>query len=547
MKQSHPIESERQNNNRSDLTVNNASLVSQAFVDNRESTAVQRQLMAKMTRSPQAIAQRKLSEQMNNSPRMLAQRQQIAEMSGNAVQRVEGEEELLQGKFKTVQRVEEDEELLQGKFGVAQRVEEDELLQGQFAPIQRVEEDELLQGKFDTVQRVQEDELLQGKFDTAQLEQAPAEKVNNTGLPDNLKQGIENLSGISMNNVKVHYNSSKPAQLNALAYAQGTDIHLGAGQEKHLPHEAWHVVQQAQGRVKPTMQMKDGVPVNDDQGLESEADLMGAKAVAGVVQARQELGGLVEPDPLDFAVQLNKNKSVALGFTDLKNETYQQDDVLGRRPENDGQLAKFRDVTRSMGPEAMGINQQADPTGAIQPQFTDGIKKAMASAKIIKQNLAGFTPQQVQFAYNHKPALTQPEIDLLKHNHPDYAQTMMGGKIVEKDVTGKDGAEWFAMKDLLLDKDDPGKGPHPQVWEPWKAPISVWELSHHLHSASLFEKTEFEYFDTNYRYIRLIPPQQLTQMGISLNQADLMTDEELGVVPPESAFAKFSKKIKKWF
>ena len=104
-------------------------------------------------------------------------------------------------------------------------------------------------------------------------------KPNNTGLPDNLKTGIENLSGYSMDDVKVHYNSSKPAQLNAHAYAQGTDIHLASGQEKHLPHEAWHVVQQKQGRVKPTMQMKDKVNINDDAGLEKEADVMGAKAL----------------------------------------------------------------------------------------------------------------------------------------------------------------------------------------------------------------------------------------------------------------------------
>ena len=74
-------------------------------------------------------------------------------------------------------------------------------------------------------------------------------KANSTGLPDNLKSGIENLSGHSMDDVKVHYNSSQPAQLNAHAYAQGTNIHVAPGQEKHLPHEAWHVVQQAQGRV----------------------------------------------------------------------------------------------------------------------------------------------------------------------------------------------------------------------------------------------------------------------------------------------------------
>jgi hypothetical protein len=129
----------------------------------------------------------------------------------------------------------------------------------------------------------EEEELIQGKFATAQpqsqLQQAP--RVNNTGLPDQLKSGIESLSGLSMDHVRVHYNSAQPAQLNALAYAQGSDIHLAPGQERHLPHEAWHVVQQAQGRVRPTMQMKEGELVNDDVGLESEADVMGSKALEG--------------------------------------------------------------------------------------------------------------------------------------------------------------------------------------------------------------------------------------------------------------------------
>ncbi|MFZ9754052.1 MAG: DUF4157 domain-containing protein [Cyanobium sp.] len=107
-------------------------------------------------------------------------------------------------------------------------------------------------------------------------------KPNLTGLPDQLKSNIEALSGLSMDAVRVHYNSTKPAQLNALAYAQGTDIHLGPGQEQHLPHEAWHVVQQAQGRVRPTLQMAGGVAVNDDAGLEREADVLGRGVVGGV-------------------------------------------------------------------------------------------------------------------------------------------------------------------------------------------------------------------------------------------------------------------------
>ena len=114
-------------------------------------------------------------------------------------------------------------------------------------------------------------------------------KANNTGLPDNLKSGIENLSGHAMDDVKVHYNSDKPAQLNAHAYAQGSDIHIASGQEKHLPHEAWHVVQQKQGRVKPTMQMKGKVNVNDDAGLEKEADVMGAKAMQLKINIKDSL------------------------------------------------------------------------------------------------------------------------------------------------------------------------------------------------------------------------------------------------------------------
>ncbi|MFA0963567.1 DUF4157 domain-containing protein [Roseivirga sp. BDSF3-8] len=109
---------------------------------------------------------------------------------------------------------------------------------------------------------------------------APVQRQENkTGLPDQLKSGIENLSGYSMDDVKVHYNSSRPAQLQAHAYAQGTDIHMAPGQEQHLPHEAWHVVQQKQGRVQPTKQLKGKTAVNDDAGLEHEADVMGARAM----------------------------------------------------------------------------------------------------------------------------------------------------------------------------------------------------------------------------------------------------------------------------
>jgi hypothetical protein len=159
----------------------------------------------------------------------------------------------------------DEEEALQGAG-----MEEEGLLQGA-----GLEEEEPLQGT-----GLEEEEPLQGKFTAASapVQRAEAPAANNTGMPDNLKSGIESLSGMDMSGVRVHRNSPEPAKVGAHAYAQGRDIHLAAGQEKHLPHEAWHVVQQAQGRVQPTRQAK-GIAINDDTGLEREADVMGAKAL----------------------------------------------------------------------------------------------------------------------------------------------------------------------------------------------------------------------------------------------------------------------------
>lgn len=97
-------------------------------------------------------------------------------------------------------------------------------------------------------------------------------------LPARLQAGLERLSGLNLSDVRVHSNSSQPSQLQALAYARGNEIHLGPGQERHLPHEAWHLVQQRQGRVRPTMQLH-GTPINDDESLEREADQMGERAL----------------------------------------------------------------------------------------------------------------------------------------------------------------------------------------------------------------------------------------------------------------------------
>lgn len=103
-------------------------------------------------------------------------------------------------------------------------------------------------------------------------------KSNNSSIPNDLKSGVENVTGVSMDDVKVHYNSSEPANVNAHAYAQGNEVHLGAGQEKHLPHELGHVAQQKKMNVKPDSKI-NGQLINTDQKLEMDADSIGQKAI----------------------------------------------------------------------------------------------------------------------------------------------------------------------------------------------------------------------------------------------------------------------------
>lgn len=120
----------------------------------------------------------------------------------------------------------------------------------------------------------------------ASLDQSSSEppskhvESNRAELPDKLKADIEELSCPDLAGVRVHTNSSEPARLDAMAYAQGDEIHLGPGQEKHLPHETWHVVQEHRGRVSTTGQGPRKIVVNDDKSLEQEADAMGAQADA---------------------------------------------------------------------------------------------------------------------------------------------------------------------------------------------------------------------------------------------------------------------------
>ncbi len=102
---------------------------------------------------------------------------------------------------------------------------------------------------------------------------------NTTGIPDKLKQQFEFYSGISFDGVQVHYNSGKPAQMQALAYTQANQVYIAPGQERHLAHELGHIVQQSRGQVRATANL-NGQALNDSPVLEHEADVMATRVMS---------------------------------------------------------------------------------------------------------------------------------------------------------------------------------------------------------------------------------------------------------------------------
>ncbi len=261
-----------------DTTSDNDSKSRAAANDQQQKTGVEKGVRI----PPGPIAQRKHRDIINGSPYMVSQRKRLRGLSGQALQKQDGleEEELMQGKSAAQMQPEEDEELLQGKSAAQKQAEEEEeLMQGKFAAQrQPLEDEELMQGKFAAQMQPEEDEeLMQGKF-TTQMQ--PNE--NRTGMPDELKASMESTLSTDLSDVRVHPDSGKAIEVGALAYTQGSDVHFAPGQFKPessagqqlLGHELTHVVQQGQGRVKPTGEVA-GLPVNDSPALENEADEMG--------------------------------------------------------------------------------------------------------------------------------------------------------------------------------------------------------------------------------------------------------------------------------
>ncbi|WP_238177908.1 DUF4157 domain-containing protein [Paenibacillus contaminans] len=236
------------------------------------------------------------------------------QMKSAAVQRMdlegsEGEEEELQMKSAAVQRMdlegsEGEEEELQMKSTAVQRMdlegsegEEEELQMKRDAAVQRMDlegsegEEEELQMKRDAAVQRMDLEGSEGEEEELQMkrEQPSQRKSPSGGMPDDIRMKMESSMGADFSGVRIH-EGSEASDIGALAYTKGSDVHFAPGKydpfsqsgQELLGHELAHVVQQRQGRVRANT-MVNGVPVNDDRGLEQEADDMGRKAASFTV------------------------------------------------------------------------------------------------------------------------------------------------------------------------------------------------------------------------------------------------------------------------
>lgn len=118
-----------------------------------------------------------------------------------------------------------------------------------------------------------------------------------SNLPQVLRERLEKQSGLSLEDIRVHYNSHNPQKIGAKAYTEGKQIYIAPKQENTLEHEVIHAVQQKQGRVPPEIRI-GGTYVNQSLHLEQEAN-HGSSAVyetndnsnpPGVIQMVLDLG-----------------------------------------------------------------------------------------------------------------------------------------------------------------------------------------------------------------------------------------------------------------
>ncbi|WP_298420672.1 DUF4157 domain-containing protein [uncultured Kordia sp.] len=181
------------------------------------------------------------------------------------------------------------------------------------------------------IQRKEGKSFVKPKGDSNSFAPPKTSGKQNKSLPAKLQSNMESSLGHDFSNVGIHTNSQKAVQMKARAFTQSEQIHFAPGEfnpsstsgQNLIGHEFTHIAQQRAGIVKPTKALKKGVMINDDRGLESEADNFGRKAVRGEAVSKYRSTGLGMRSSVRTAqAKSNVMQMVSTSGGDWKTDTY---------------------------------------------------------------------------------------------------------------------------------------------------------------------------------------------------------------------------------
>ena len=119
-------------------------------------------------------------------------------------------------------------------------------------------------------------------------------------LPNKLLFAAKSLTGLSLENVDVIYDSPKTEQYQSDGFVKNNEIHLAKGNKGLIGHETWHMIQRIQNRVRTGEKTNPHFTINKNKNLENEAHIMGDKLM------RMNIGSSPLKKP---SYQFNNNKN----------------------------------------------------------------------------------------------------------------------------------------------------------------------------------------------------------------------------------------------
>lgn len=212
--------------------------------------------------------------------------------------------------------------------------------------------------------------------------------------------------GTTFDDVKLHVDSPEAQAIQAKAFARGNEVHFAPGQfnphsqggQELMGHELAHIVQQRQGRVQANATHAKGLAVNDDRGLEGEADQMGRLAAAGQqVSAHMrgaKAGAGVHVTQGAFTSSVSLKRKLKKGEKETPIDATQSLVTSISIPEGKRQPTR---ITNSQGHHAVAWTFMVEAFKEI------GVQKLSAKDYILNQMVPKYQELKVQFSYSKNP------------------------------------------------------------------------------------------------------------------------------------------------